>query len=47
MPPHTLPAFLKDAVLIDGSLSGVSSMPFLQELIDGGFHAANWTVAGG
>jgi hypothetical protein len=46
MPPQKLPAFLADAVIIDGSLSGVSSMPFL-ELIQGGFHAANWTVAGG
>ena len=47
MPPQKLPAFLADTVIIDGSLSGVSSMPFLDELIQGGFHAANWTVAGG
>jgi membrane dipeptidase len=47
MPAPTFPAFLKDALIIDGSLSGVSSMPFLDGLIQGGFHAANWTVAGG
>lgn len=47
MPAHALPSFLKDAVIIDGCLSGVSAMPFLETLIQGGFHAANWTVAGG
>ena len=47
MPTRPLPAFLADTPIIDGSLSGVSSMPFLDELIYGGFHAANWTVAGG
>ena len=47
MPPQRLPGFLADACVVDGSLSGVSSMPFLNELIHGGFHAANWTVAGG
>jgi membrane dipeptidase len=47
MPAQRLPVFLKDATLVDGSLSGVSAMPFLLELIQGGFHAANWTVAGG
>ena len=47
MPTRRVPAFLADTPIIDGSLSGVSSMPFLDELIHGGFHAANWTVAGG
>ena len=47
MPAPRLPGFLADALVIDGSLSGVSSMPFLDELIRGGFHAANWTVPGG
>lgn len=47
MPTRRVPAFLADTPIIDGSLSGVSFMPFLDELIHGGFHAANWTVAGG
>jgi membrane dipeptidase len=47
MPVSPLPAFLQDALVIDGSLSGVSAMPFLETLLQGGFHAANWTVAGG
>jgi membrane dipeptidase len=47
MPAQPLPSFLKDAIIIDGSLSGVSALPFLEELVRGGFHAANWTVAGG
>lgn len=47
MTVSALPPFLADTPIIDGSLSGVSSMPFLETLLQGGFHAANWTVAGG
>jgi membrane dipeptidase len=47
MTTQMLPSFLKDALIIDGCLSGVSALPFLETLIQGGFHAAIWTVAGG
>jgi len=47
MRPSPLPAFLKDAVVLDGSISGVSALPYIEDVMRGGFHAGNWTVAGG
>jgi membrane dipeptidase len=47
MTASVLPAFLRDAPVIDGSISGVSAMPYVEDILQGGFHAGNWTVAGG